>query len=53
MASNLLKKGKKITVFDLNVDAVRRLQNEGASAAGSPEEIAKNHKTIITMLPAG
>jgi 4-hydroxybutyrate dehydrogenase/sulfolactaldehyde 3-reductase len=36
MASNLLKQGHQLSVFDVNPDAVQRLVEEGAQPASSP-----------------
>eukprot|EP01113_Clastostelium_recurvatum_P033567 TRINITY_DN4451_c0_g1_i1.p1 TRINITY_DN4451_c0_g1~~TRINITY_DN4451_c0_g1_i1.p1 ORF type:complete len:328 (-),score=79.32 TRINITY_DN4451_c0_g1_i1:44-910(-) len=51
-ASNLLKKGHNLIVFDLNADSVSKLTSKGAKAAASPQEIASQADVIITMLPA-
>lgn len=51
MASNLLNKGHSIVVYDVNEEAVRKLEDEGASAASSPSEVASKVDRIITMLP--
>ncbi|MEX0605522.1 MAG: 3-hydroxyisobutyrate dehydrogenase [Marinobacter sp.] len=53
MASNLLKAGHAVTVFDLSEDAVRTLVGEGAKSAASAEEAARSAECVITMLPAG
>lgn len=36
MASNLLKQGHQLSVFDVNPDAVQRLVDKGAQPASSP-----------------
>eukprot|EP01100_Stratorugosa_tubuloviscum_P010929 TRINITY_DN476_c0_g1_i1.p1 TRINITY_DN476_c0_g1~~TRINITY_DN476_c0_g1_i1.p1 ORF type:complete len:326 (-),score=167.83 TRINITY_DN476_c0_g1_i1:109-1086(-) len=51
-AKNLIKKGYQLIVFDVNQENVQKLTNVGAIAANSPSEIAKQSKTIITMLPS-
>lgn len=51
MATNLLKKGLKVVVFDTNSDAVRAMTSTGAIAAGSLKELADQASIIITMLP--
>lgn len=51
MATNLIKKGHKLMVFDLNTESVSALENEGATSA-SIKDIAANCSTVITMLPA-
>jgi len=53
MAKNLLQAGCKVRVFDLNADAAKQLETEGAYVASSPEEVVKGVDTVITMLPAG
>ena len=51
MAKNLLKAGYPLSVYDINGDAVKELENLGAKAAGSVKEVAEACDTIITMLP--
>jgi 3-hydroxyisobutyrate dehydrogenase len=53
MASNLVKAGHKVTVFDLSKDAVQTLVSEGAQTAATAHEAAKGAECVITMLPAG
>ncbi|WP_166260477.1 3-hydroxyisobutyrate dehydrogenase [Marinobacter salicampi] len=53
MASNLLKAGHTLTVFDLAQPAVDALVKEGAKSASSVQEAAADADYIITMLPAG
>lgn len=57
MARNLLKNpnvGQKVSVYvyDINKESVNKLASEGAKAASSVTELAKNCSTIFTMLPA-
>eukprot|EP00457_Paulinella_chromatophora_P008660 gb/GEZN01008701.1/.p1 GENE.gb/GEZN01008701.1/~~gb/GEZN01008701.1/.p1 ORF type:complete len:328 (-),score=48.16 gb/GEZN01008701.1/:327-1310(-) len=52
MASNLLKKQQQLVVFDLNADAVKKLEDKGAKSAKNPKELAQQVKIIITMLPS-
>lgn len=53
MASNLLKAGHTLTVFDLVPDAVNKARNEGATVADSVAVVAGSDvELIITMLPA-
>ena len=53
MASNLLKAGHELTVFDLVPEAVDSAVSEGATAAGDIATVARsNVELIITMLPA-
>lgn len=52
MCRNLLKKGgHRVTVFDLNRDAVDRCTAQGASAAGSPRAAAAHADLVLTSLP--
>ena len=53
MARNLLKKGFSVIVHNRSRGAVEELVKEGAASAGSPAEIARTAKHIITMLPDG
>ena len=52
MASNLLKAGHDLTVFDVSEAAVGNIMNQGAKVAKSPSEVAGSCDTIITMLPS-
>ena len=53
MASNLLKAGHELTVFDLVPEAVDSAVSEGATAAGDIATVARsNVELILTMLPA-
>ncbi|WP_019244239.1 MULTISPECIES: 2-hydroxy-3-oxopropionate reductase [Bacillus] len=52
MALNLIKAGHSLTVNDLNSEAVKALQDAGATSALSPKEVAEQSDFIITMLPA-
>ena len=53
MALNLLKAGHTVTVFDLNEEAIRALQEAGAKGAVSAADAASKSDIIITMLPKG
>ena len=53
MASNLVKAGHDVTVFDLSKDAVQALVSEGAKTADTAHEAAQGAECVITMLPAG
>ena len=52
MASNLIKNGHQVTVFDLVEASVAALVEEGASAAENAAEAVKNADVVVTMLPA-
>ncbi|GMG88359.1 3-hydroxyisobutyrate dehydrogenase [Biformimicrobium ophioploci] len=53
MAANLLKAGYTVQVFDLVPEALQTLQDQGASAASSPEQAVAGADVVISMLPAG
>ncbi|MBC7192319.1 3-hydroxyisobutyrate dehydrogenase [Marinobacter sp.] len=53
MASNLIKAGHEVTVFDLSEDAVSALVSEGAKTAGTVHEASSGAECVVTMLPAG
>lgn len=53
MASNLLKQGHQLSVFDINPDAVQRLVDKGAQPASSPAQTTIGAEFVITMLPNG
>ena len=53
MATNLVKAGHSVTVFDLSQAACDALQDAGASVAGSAAEAATGVDYLISMLPAG
>ncbi|WP_373181743.1 3-hydroxyisobutyrate dehydrogenase [Halomonas campaniensis] len=53
MASNLVKAGHSVTVFDLVESASQALESEGASRAESAEAAARGAEVVISMLPAG
>jgi 4-hydroxybutyrate dehydrogenase/sulfolactaldehyde 3-reductase len=52
MATNILQGGHRLTVHDVNEDAVRGLCSSGASAAASLRKLAADCDLVITMLPA-
>ncbi|WP_205527544.1 3-hydroxyisobutyrate dehydrogenase [Halomonas sp. JS92-SW72] len=53
MASNLVKAGHSVTVFDLMESAMQALESEGASRGANAVEAARGAEVIISMLPAG
>lgn len=53
MASNLLKQGHQLSVFDVDPKAVQRLVEKGARAASNPAQAAEGAEFVITMLPNG
>lgn len=53
MAKNLLKAGYDLIVFDLVTESVQALITQGASAAKTIADVAKNSDVIFTMLQTG
>ncbi len=53
MATNLVKAGHSVTVFDLSQAACDALSKTGASVAASAAEAASGVDYVISMLPAG
>ena len=53
MAKNLINAGYSLIVLDINPGPVEELVAMGATAAGSPAEVTKQVKKVITMLPDG
>lgn len=51
MTLNLIKAGHKLTVYDINKEAVKKLVSLGATSAETPKEVAENSDIIFTMLP--
>jgi 4-hydroxybutyrate dehydrogenase / sulfolactaldehyde 3-reductase len=53
MASNCVRKGFKLVVFDIKPESVADLVKLGATAAKSIADVAKSCSIIITVLPTG
>tara|TARA_R110002124_G_scaffold32999_11_gene110043 strand:- start:561 stop:1451 length:891 start_codon:yes stop_codon:yes gene_type:complete len=53
MATNLLKAGHSVVVFDLSAAACEQMQAAGAAVAASAAEAALGREYVISMLPAG
>lgn len=51
MATNLLKAGHELMVYDINRDSVAQLSTAGAKTAENCRHIAMECRTVITMLP--
>jgi len=51
MALNILKAGHELTVYDTSPEAVARLVQAGAKAAGSAREVGAASEIVVTMLP--
>lgn len=52
MASNLIKNGHEVRVYDVNPEAVSKIAEEGAVPASSPSEAARDAAAVLTMLPS-
>ncbi|EFN83706.1 3-hydroxyisobutyrate dehydrogenase, mitochondrial, partial [Harpegnathos saltator] len=52
MARNLLTKGYKLSVYDVNKSAITGLVEKGASDASSAAEVSKEVEVIVSMLPS-
>jgi len=53
MCLNLLKAGHQVHAFDLSADAIAKVVEAGAIAAGSVAEAVQGADAVVTMLPAG
>jgi 4-hydroxybutyrate dehydrogenase/sulfolactaldehyde 3-reductase len=53
MATNLIKHGHQLRVYDINPQAVKTLVDLGANAAATPAECVAGANVVITMLPNG
>ena len=51
MASNLMKAGHQLVVFDVVKESVDKATGDGAQAASSAREVAERSDVVITMLP--
>ena len=51
MAKNLMEAGYDLVVHNRSPEKAEELANEGATAAGSPREVAEGCGVVITMLP--
>ncbi len=51
MARNLMEAGYDLVVYNRSRGPVDELAKDGASAAGSPREVAENSDIVVTMLP--
>ena len=53
MCANLCKAGHEVRAFDLNADAVKVAESNGAQAAATIAEAVSDADVIVSMLPAG
>lgn len=51
MASNILKAGLQLTVYDLSSELIEDLVRLGAVRASSPKEVGQNSEIVIFMVP--
>lgn len=51
MCRNILKKGRKLLVYDISPAAIERLTKEGAQAAKSVADLTKQSRHVITIIP--
>uniref|UniRef100_A0A1L8E147 3-hydroxyisobutyrate dehydrogenase n=1 Tax=Nyssomyia neivai TaxID=330878 RepID=A0A1L8E147_9DIPT len=51
MASNLIKKGHKLNVYDISAPACAALKEKGATVCKSYQDVAKSSEFVVTMLP--
>jgi 3-hydroxyisobutyrate dehydrogenase-like beta-hydroxyacid dehydrogenase len=51
MCKNLIEAGYRVVVFDIDAKAVETCVALGATAAGSPQELAKQTDNVVTMVP--
>jgi 3-hydroxyisobutyrate dehydrogenase-like beta-hydroxyacid dehydrogenase len=51
MARNILAKGHRLIVYDVQAAAVSALAEAGAAVARTPREVAEGSEIVITMLP--
>ena len=51
MAAHLVASGYDVVVYDLRAEAAQALVDKGATAAGSPREVATRCEIIISSLP--
>ena len=52
MAMHLSKRGCELALYDIDVEAMRRVAGIGA-LAGNPREVAERSDVVFTMLPDG
>lgn len=52
MVKHLLDDGHDVTVYDLDEDAVARLEAAGATGANSPEQVAEGATAVLLSLPS-
>lgn len=53
MARNLIKAGYSLVVYDITPESVKEVEGDGAIAASSSADVARQVDVVITMLPDG
>ena len=53
MCANLAKAGHEVHAFDLNPEAIKKVEAAGAIGAASVADAVSGAEIIISMLPAG
>ena len=53
MATNLVKKGHNLMLYDVSKANTTKAKEIGANILSSPKEVSQNAEIVITMLPAG
>ncbi|MCC2253335.1 2-hydroxy-3-oxopropionate reductase [Ruminococcus sp. CLA-AA-H200] len=51
MVRNLMKAGHEVVVYDIIEDNIKEVEKDGAKAAASSADVARQCRLIITMLP--
>lgn len=51
MASNLIKEGEKLAIYDINPAAMERFPEDSVVRCSSPKEVANISKVVLTSLP--
>jgi 2-hydroxy-3-oxopropionate reductase len=51
MARNLMQAGYELVVHNRTTEKAEKLASKGATAAGSPREVAEESGIVVTMLP--
>ncbi|MEW6696351.1 MAG: NAD(P)-dependent oxidoreductase [Bacillota bacterium] len=52
MATNLVKAGYQVTVYDIYQPSVEELVESGAASGNTPKKVSENSDVVITMLPS-
>lgn len=52
MARNLVRAGYRVSVHDINEDAMKKFSDDGIPTKRSPLEVSESSDVVITMLPS-